>query len=402
MSLGFISIKKTITNLAVASIMVIGIFSCGKNEGQGGGPGGPGGAGGGPQEPQNFAVFSLSPRSATLYSDYPATLEGEQNIEIRPKVEGYVEKIYIKEGAAVKKGQLLFKISAPQYEQEVRTATAAITSAQAQVNTAQLQVNKTKPLVEKEIISHFELESAENSLKTAKANLAQARSTLANAKTNLGYTTLSSPVSGVIGTLPHKVGSLVNGNITEPLTTVSNIQKMYAYFSLNEKQLLEFSRTYSGKTISEKLKNIPPVSLILSDGSTYSEKGKVETASGLLNTQTGSATLRATFPNPVGLLRSGGSGTVRIPQEVTNGILVPQKSTYELQGKRFVYVVDQAGKVKSTEIQIMSLPAGQFYVVTSGLKAGDEVVFEGGGTIQDGTEIKPQIMAANEVYQGLQ
>jgi len=402
MSLGFISIKKTISNLAVASIMVIGIFSCGKNEGQGGGSGGPGGAGGGPQEPQNFAVFSLSPRSATLYSDYPTTLEGEQNIEIRPKVEGYVEKIYIEEGAAVKKGQLLFKISAPQYEQEVRTATAAINSAQAQVNTAQLQVNKTKPLVEKEIISHFELESAENSLKTAKANLAQARATLANAKTNLGYTTISSPVSGVIGTLPHKVGSLVNGNITEPLTMVSNIQKMYAYFSLNEKQLLEFSRTYSGKTISEKLNNIPPASLILSDGSAYSEKGKVETASGLLNTETGSATLRATFPNPVGLLRSGGSGTVRIPQEVTNGILVPQKSTYELQGKRFVYVVDQAGKVKSTEIQIMSLPAGQFYVVTSGLKAGDEVVFEGGGTIQDGTEIKPQIMAANEVYQGLQ
>lgn len=347
-----------------------------------------------------YPVFKTITRNTTLQSEYPANLQGQQNIEIRPKVDGYIEHIYIDEGATVKKGQLLFKISAPQYEQEVKNSLAAINSAEADVNTAKLQVEKTRPLVAKEIISEYELKSAEDALKVKEAALLQAKTTLANARTNLSYTTITSPVDGVAGSIPYKLGSLVSSTTTLPLTMVSNISKVYAYFSMNEKQLLEFSRQYKGSTLDVKLRQMPPVSLILSDGTDYPEKGKVETISGQINAETGSAMFRAAFPNPVGLIRSGGSATVAIPVNVNNALLVPQKSTYELQGKRFVYLVN-GDKVKSTEIKIMPAVAGQFFVVTDGLKAGDNLVLEAAAPIADGTAIKSQVQPEDQVYKDL-
>lgn len=360
-----------------------------------------GAAGAGAQPPQSYPVFKVEPKTATINTEYPATIEGQQNIEIRPKIDGYVDKIYIDEGSVVKKGQLLFTINAPQYAQEVNTAAAAISSAEADVNAAQLQVNKTRPLVEKDIISKFELESAELTLQSRKAALKQAKATLANAKTNIGYTTITSPVNGVVGAIPYKLGSLVSSTTAQPLTTVSNIGKVYAYFSMNEKQLLEFSRDHKGATLDAKLKQVPPVELILADGTNYPEKGHLETVNGLINTATGSAQLRADFANPVGLIRSGGSATVRIPQAIKDGILVPQKSTYELQGKRFVYVVDGTGKAKATEIKIMDAPSGQYFVVTSGLKGGETVVFDGLANMQDGMVIKPDTKAGEGAYNDL-
>jgi membrane fusion protein, multidrug efflux system len=351
--------------------------------------------------PPSYPVFKVIQRSAILQTDYPATLQGEQNIEIRPKIDGYVEKIYVDEGQAVKKGQLLFRINAPQYLQELNNAAAAVSSAEADVNTAELQVKKTKPLVDQDIISRYELESAENALKTRKAVLAQARANLANAKTNLGYVTIVSPVDGVIGTLPYKLGSLVSGTTTQPLTTVSNISHVYAYFSMNEKQLLDFSRQYQGSTLQAKLKQLPPVTLLLSDGTEYPEKGKVESIGGLISTQTGSVSFRATFPNPVGLLRSGASATVQIPVTVENAILVPQRSTYELQGKKFVYRVDTGNKVISNEIEVMKLSAGQYFVVTKGLQPGNTILFESTSALQDSTIIKPELLPENKVYSKL-
>lgn len=378
--------------LTALAILILSSCGGGQKQGMGAGPGGP-------QPPANYQVFTITPQSATLSSDYPATLQGEQNIEIRPKVDGFVDKIYVDEGSVVKKGQLLFRISAPQYQQDLNNSAAAISSAQADVSSAQLQVNKTKPLVEKDIISHYELESAEYTLAARKAALAEAKATYNTAKVNLGYTTITSPVNGVVGTLPFKTGSLVSSTNTQPLTTISNIGKVYAYFSLNEKQLLDFSRNVKGNTLNEKLANTPPVTLILSDGTTYPEKGRVETIAGLIDTETGSASFRAAFPNPVGLLRSGNSANVRIPQHVKNGILVPQRSVYELQGKHFVYLVNAKGLVKSTEIEVMDLTAGQFYVVTSGLKVGDKVVYDGNSSLKDSATVKPQEMDANKVYQ---
>ena len=185
----------------------------------------------------------------------------------------------------------------------------------------------------------------------------------------------------------------------QPLTTVSNITKVYAYFSLNEKQLLDFSRQYQGSTLQAKLSQMPAVSLVLSDGTAYPEKGRVETIGGMINTETGSASFRATFPNPVGLIRSGGSATVLIPFIVTDAILIPQKSTYELQGKHFVYLVDGNNKIINTEIEIMSVAAGQYYVVTKGLKAGDNLVLETATPLQDSAAIKADIQPENKVYE---
>lgn len=345
-----------------------------------------------------YPVITIKPRSVTLNSDYPATIVGQQNIEIRPKIDGFIEEIFVDEGATVKKGQRLFRISAPQYEQEVRTARANIEIAQADVNAAQMEVNKVRPLVEKNIISRYELESAQFNLQSRQAALTQARATLANAQTNLGYTLITSPVNGVIGTIPYKIGSLVNSNTAEPLTTVSNIGNIYAYFSINEKQALAFASRAQGATMQERLASLPPVRLVLADGTIFPEKGRLETASGQINTQTGSVSVRATFPNPRSFVRSGSTGTIRIPVSLDSAILVPQKSTYEIQGKRFVYMLTDSGKVRSVEIDARQNSGGQFFVVTSGLQAGNKIILEGVANLREGVAIQPKEVNADSVF----
>lgn len=348
--------------------------------------------------PKTYSVLSVAPRKAILYADFPTVLQGEQNVEIRPKVDGYVEAIYVDEGATVTKGQKLFRLNAPQYKQDVLTAQAGIRTAESDVSSAVLAVNKVRPLVEKDIISQYELDAALLTLESKKAALAQAKAALATAETNLGYTLLVSPVGGVVGTIPYKIGSLVTSTTTNPLTTISGIRDVYAYFSVNEKQLLDFTRDVAGNTLQDKLAKLPDVTLILADGSTYTYKGRVKTAIGQIDTQTGSSNFRATFPNPQALLRSGNSGTVRIPRPVSDAILVPQSATYELQDKRFVYVLGPNNVVKNTAITVTPTPDGQFYVVQSGLKTGDRIVIDGGTSLKDGATIKPIPARPDKVY----
>jgi membrane fusion protein (multidrug efflux system) len=377
------------------------LASCGgEKDPKGAAPAGPGGpAGAASKEVKDYPVLAITPHSTTLFSDFPATVQGQQNIEIRPKIDGYIQSIYVDEGATVRKGQPLFRISAPQYEQQVRTAQADIKIAQANVNAAQMQVNKVRPLVEKDIISKFELESAQYTLQAREAALAQARATLSNAKTNLGYTSVTSPVNGVVGTIPYRIGSLVSSNTVQPLTTVSNIGKIYAYFSINEKQALEYAKNNPGRTLHQRLSRIPPVSLILSNGTEFPEKGKIETASGLINTQTGSVSVRATFPNPGNIIRSGSSGVVRIPRTVDSALLIPQKATFEVQGKKFVYIVESTGTVRSSEIETMDGGNGQYFVVTKGIRPGEKIVMEGVATLKEGAPVKPREVNTDSVYQ---
>ncbi|UAY56086.1 efflux RND transporter periplasmic adaptor subunit [Arachidicoccus terrestris] len=343
-----------------------------------------------------YSVIQIRSDTATLYADYPGTIQGIENVEIRPKIDGFISGIYVEEGASVRKGQLLFKIDAPQYEQDVRTAKANINIAKADVDAAVMNVNKVKPLVEKGIISDYELKSAKFTLEAKKAALSQAEATLENAKINLSYTSIYSPVSGVIGILPFKVGSLVGSSTATALTTVSNISQIYCYFSINEKQELDFFASAKGKTIQEKLATLPPAMLVLSNGSIFSHKGKVESASGFINAQTGAVNLRAVFPNPNGIIRNGSSAIIRLPTTIPDAILIPQKATYQIQGALFAYKVDEDNKVSSVSISVNRANNGKFYVVKSGLKPGDRIVTDGIDNLRENLVIEPRMISLQQ------
>jgi membrane fusion protein (multidrug efflux system) len=353
------------------------------------------------QPAKAYAVITATPRKTVIYSEFPANIQGQQNVEIRPKIDGYMQAIYVDEGAVVKKGQLLFKIEASSYQQNVTTALANIKIAQAGLNAAQMQVNQVTPLVQKDIISKYALQSAQYTLQSKQAALAQANAMLSNARLNLSYATIYSPADGVVGIIPFKIGSLVSSTTTQPLTTVSNIKNIYAYFSINEKQQLDFLANTKGKTLEEKLASLPPVLLMLSNGSPYYQQGRIETIGGMVNTATGSVSFRATFSNPTGLIRSGSSAMVRIPQTVDAALLVPQSATYQIQGKLFVYVAAPDSTIHPTAIQVNSNTPGHSYVVEQGLTQGDKIVVEGIGNLQDGLHIIPKLVNADSTYKSL-
>jgi len=350
-----------------------------------------------PIAPKDYAVLVVQPRSATTYTDFPATIQGENIVEIRPMVDGYLEAIYVQEGAMVKKGQLLFRIKNPQYEQAVISAAAAIKIAEADVNAAKMDVEKVRPLVQKEIVNKYQLESAQYTLQSKEAALAQANAALANAQTNLGYTILRSPQSGVISSIPYKIGALVSSTSSQPLTTLSNIGNVYAYFSLNEKQLLTLLNNVQHLSLQDRLSKLPPATLLLADGTEYGAKGILEAASGFISTETGAASLKATFPNPMGIIRSGASGTVRIPRQNDTALMVPQAASYQIQNKQFVYTVGAGNLVFSRAITSTATNNGQFLIVRSGLLPGDKVVVNG-INLKDSTVIRPVIINADSLY----
>lgn len=340
-----------------------------------------------PQASNEYAVREIKTTECNLSTSYPATIKGIQDIEIRPKVSGFITNVHVDEGDFVRRGQVLFSIDRVQYEAAVKSAEAAVRVARTAVSTQKLTVKNKKMLHEKKIISDYDMEMAENQLASAEAELASARAQLIDARNNLSFCSVTSPSDGVVGTIPYRVGSLVSSTTAEALTTVSNISKMYVYFSMTEKQLLEYTKGTDG--VKGALAAIPAVSLQLADGSTYNQTGKVTNVSGVIDIATGSVSMRATFDNPQKILRSGGSGSVVFPIHMDNAILVPQKATYEIQDKHFVYVVGKDNKVKNTEITVLPQNDGTNFVVTGGLKAGERIVVEGVNTLSDGMAIKP-------------
>jgi membrane fusion protein (multidrug efflux system) len=325
--------------------------------------------------PMPLTVMSVKKQDAVINKEYSVNLEGQQNVEIRPKVSGFIQKIYVDEGQPIKKGELLFKL-------ETATLSQDAAAAKARVNVAEVEVNRLIPLVERNIISAIQLE-------TAKANLAQVKSTYNSIMATINYANITSPVNGVIGSIPYREGSLVSSTITEPLTTVSDAKMVRAYFSMNEKELLDFTRTYEGQTMQEKINNIPEVSLSLIDKSIYEHKGKIETISGLINQRTGSTECRAIFPNPNGILRSGGSGLIKIPFVEEDIFLIPQIAVSELQGKHRVFIVGENNKVSSRVLEINGTSELN-YIISSGLNEGELVVVEGVSKLIEGQEISPK------------
>ena len=341
-----------------------------------------------------FAVEAVTTTSSSQTEQYPATIKGLQDIEIRPQVSGFIVKLCVDEGATVRKGQALFQIDPTQYKAAFDQAKAAVASAKANLETVTSTEANKKLLHEQQIISDFEYQTAKNNLLSAKASLAQAEASYAAAKQNLGFCTVTSPSDGVIGTFPYRVGALVSPSVAEALTTVSQIGDMYVYFSMTEKQLLNLTR--AGGTLKEQLEKMPAVQLQLADGSIYNEKGKIDAVSGVIDQTTGSVSMRAIFPNKQNILRSGGMANVVFPYTMENVILIPQSATQEIQDKKFVYVLQGDNTLKHTEVKISNLNDGKHYIVTGGLKDGDKIVVEGIQNLQDGQNITPITPAERE------
>lgn len=341
-----------------------------------------------------YAVMSVAADSSNQTRKYPATIKGFQDIEIRPQVSGFIVKLCVDEGATVRKGQALFQIDPTQYQAAFDQAKAGVESAKANLETVTSTLDNKKMLHEQKIISDFEYQTAVNNLLSAKANMSQAEAAYTAAKQNLGFCTVTSPSDGVTGTFPYRIGALVSPSIASPLTTVSQIEEMYVYFSMTEKQLLEMTRAEG--TLEEQLKKMPAVHLELSDGTIYSEEGRIDAVSGVIDQTTGSVSMRAVFPNTKHVLRSGGMANVLFPYTMDNIILIPQSATQEIQDKKFVYVLQADNTLKHTEIQISNLNDGKNYIVTGGLNPGDKIVVEGVQNLQDGQSITPITVAEKE------
>jgi len=345
-----------------------------------------GGGGGRPTFGDNeFPVVTVGTSSTSMQQTYPATIKGVQDVQICPKVQGFITQINVKEGQTVGAGQVLFVLDNVTYQSQVRQAQASVNTAQAACNTAKLSFENSQKLYENKVIGDFELQSATNQFEQAKAALSQAQAALASAKEMLSFCYVKSPAAGVVGTLPLKVGALVNTNSV--LTTVSNNSSMEVYFSVTEKDALDMAKSAGSQNAA--LSTFPPVQLKLSDGSIYGHEGKVTKMSGVIDAATCSVQMIAVFPNPEKLLKSGGSGTIVIPRSNSNAIIIPQGCVSEVQDKQFVYILGKDNKVKYTEIEVDPQNDGKTYIVTDGLKPGDKYVTNGITKLNDGMEIVP-------------
>ncbi|WP_346318152.1 efflux RND transporter periplasmic adaptor subunit [Chitinophaga sp. YIM B06452] len=385
-----LSLKKMITHkplgyLSGVLMLAVFLYSCSSPQ-----------AGPPQQGPPQLPVMVVTSAPATTYLEFPASLEGKVNVDVRPQVAGCLEKIFVDEGAYVKAGQPLFKIDPKVYAEQLNGASSNQLAAQANVEKAQVEVDRLEPLVASNVVSDVQLKTAKANLEVAKAALAQAKAAVGSARINVGYTLVTAPVSGYIGRIPYKVGALVSNVDAQPLTVLSEVREMYAYFSMSEADFITFKNNFPGKTLEEKLKNAPPVELILADNSTFEQKGKIETIEGQFNKTTGAISFRATFPNADGVLRTGNTGKVRFAQEVAAAITIPQEATFEIQDKVLVYTVADSNKVASRPIRIAGKTAN-FYYVGEGLKAGEKIVLSGTGSLKDGAVIAPQQVSADSV-----
>ena len=345
-----------------------------------------GGGGGRPTFGDNeFPVVTVGTSSTTMQSTYPANIKGVQDVEIHPKVQGFIVQINVKEGQTVSAGQVLFVLDNATFQAQVRQAQAQVNTATASLNTAKLTYENSQKLHASGVIGDYELQSSKNSYESAVAGLAAAQASLASAKEMLSFCYVKSPAAGVVGSLPFKVGTLVSAANT--LTTVSNISSMEVYFSMTEKDMLAMGKNAGGLTGA--IDAMPAVKLKLADGTEYGQEGRVTKMSGVIDAATGSVQIIAVFPNPEKVLKSGGSGAIIIPKSNTDAIIIPQGCVSEVQDKKFVYILDKDNKVKYTEIKVDPQNDGNNYIVTEGLKTGDKYVTNGITKLSDGMEIVP-------------
>ncbi|MBU2928126.1 efflux RND transporter periplasmic adaptor subunit [Winogradskyella psychrotolerans] len=357
--------NKRLYNIVALSLFLV-IVSCGNSEQNQSAAAPP---------PASFPVTQIQQKTVTGYTDYPATIEGIVNSDVRAKTSGYIEKVYVDEGEKVRKGQMLFKLETQSLSQDAGAA-------QARINVAQVEVDKLIPLVEKNIISAVQLE-------TAKANLAQAKANYSGVTANIGYATIKSPIDGYVGSINFREGALISPSDATPLTTVSEIDQVYAFFSFNEAQYINHLQNAEGKTKAERIKNSPDLSLILANGTEYSEKGRIQTSTGQINQNTGTIKIRAAFDNPNEILTNGNSGKIRFPIEYKDAIVVPQSATFEQQGNVMIFKLGEDNKVETAILEIEGT-VDNLYVVGSGLDVKDKIIISGVGKLRNGMVIAPQ------------
>ena len=361
-----------------ATATIFGLTSCGEKT----------------QQTPEIATITVAEGTSDLASNYAATIKGKTDIDVRPLVSGFITKVHVDEGQRVSKGQTLFTLDQVQYQAAVDQTLAQVNAARTAVESARLTADNKQRLFDKNIISEYENQLAKNQLSQAEAQLSQANAALTTARKNLSYTVVTAPSDGFVGSIPNREGSLASPSMVTPLTTVSDNSDIYAYFSINEKDILNLTNE-GKKSLNEAISELPDVQLELADGTIYPEPGKVATVSGVIDSSTGAANVRARFKNINGMLRSGSTGRILIPNRMSNVILVPQRATFEIQDRRFVYVVNDSNKTVATPVEISPMNDGKQFIVTSGLTPGQRIVVEGVGTkVKDNMPIKPVDAAA--------
>mgnify|MGYP001555597296 CR=1 FL=1 len=338
---------------------------------------------------KSLPVTTLVTKDTLLHRSYVADIQAVQNVEIRARVNGFLDKIYIDEGKEVKKGQLLFGISDAEYRAELAKAKAVLSSAVAESKAAALELDRVKLLVDKKVIAPSELEVANAKLAAAEAKIEEARSAASNAEMRLSYTSIRAPFNGIVDRIPLKKGSLINEGTL--LTTVSDTRDVYAYFNVSETEYLQYTKALAKGNSSNR-----KVALVLADGTDYHETGKIETIEGEFEANTGSIAFRARFPNPSKLLKHGASGKVLLTTKMDSALIIPQKAVFEMQDKNYVFVVDGANKVKMKNF-VPEARFAHFYIVKSGLKPGERIVCEGVRNIRDGVQISPRSMSMDSL-----
>ncbi len=370
--------KLIIMKIILLAIIAIALFSCSPKPQTAQTP-----------PPPSLPVATIKSGTDTTYQEYPASIEGTVNVEVRPQVSGSLDKVFVDEGAYVNAGQPLFKINEQPFRAALNNALASQHAAEGALTNAQLEIDKLTPLVQNKVISDYQLKTAKAAHDIAKANIEQAKANVATAQINLGYTLIKAPVSGYIGRLLKKQGSLVSPADVQELTQLSDVHDVHVYFSLSEKDFVSFKEQYPGATLKDKLQHLPLVSLLLSDNSTYAKQGKIDMIDGQFDKTTAAITIRASFSNPDGLLRAGNTGKVRLGLQHKDALVVPESATIEMQDKVFVFAMADSNKVKKVPINIVG-KSGTNYLVKDGLKIGDQIVLSGIDHLQEGTVIQPQ------------
>ncbi len=345
------------------------------------------------QQPQQLPAMELPVATVIkgnglVSKEYPAKIEGVTDVEIRPQVSGYLQKILVDEGAFVRAGQPLFKIDDRVFIEQYNTAKAAVMVAKANLANARIDLNRKKELAKEKIVSDIQIQQSQAAYDAARASLSQAEAAAQSASINIGFCTIKAPVSGYLSRIYYRLGSLVGPTGAEPITVLSDIHKLNVYFSMSEFDFLQFQSKYAGSTIQEKIKNSEMVGLKIANGTTYEQKGKIDAIEGQINATTGAVTFRAKFDNPNSLLRAGNTGKIVIDQNYEGVTLVPIASTMNIQEKVYVFSLDKYNKAIQKALEI-SGKTGTNYMVSEGINPGETYIVSGFERLQQGMPVKP-------------